>query len=91
MRVRVRLFAGLRDIAGAAELDRDVAARATIGDVWHALVADFPGLARYAASVSCARNEEYARMSAPLTDGDEIAFLPPVSGGAPALAMNDHV
>lgn len=91
MRVRVRLFAGLRDIVGRAELERDVPVQASIGDLWNALVLAYPALARYATSVSCAQNEEYARMSARLNDGDEIAFLPPVSGGAPALAVNDHV
>jgi molybdopterin converting factor small subunit len=38
-------------------------------------------LAPYAASMSCARNFEYARLSTKVEDGDEIAFLPPVSGG----------
>ncbi len=86
MRVRVRLFAGLRDIVGGPELERVVTAPATIQDLWQSLVDDHPALARYATAVSCAQNEEYARMSAPLNDGDEIAFLPPVSGGTCALA-----
>lgn len=81
MRVTVRLFARLRDIVGAAEMQRDVASPATIGDVWAGLVHAHPELDAYASSLSCAHNEDYARMDAVLHDGDEVAFLPPVSGG----------
>jgi molybdopterin converting factor subunit 1 len=81
VRVTVRLFARLRDIAGAPELARDVAPGATIGSVWRQLVGDFPEFAPYEGSISSALNEDYARMDRPLSDGDEVAFLPPVSGG----------
>ena len=81
MRVTVRLFARLRDIAGAAELSRDVAAGATIGDVWRQLAREFPELGRYERSISSAINADYARMDQAIGDGDEVAFLPPVSGG----------
>jgi molybdopterin converting factor subunit 1 len=81
MRVTVRLFARLRDIAGASELARDVAAGATIGAVWHQLADEYPELERYGPSISTAVNADYARMDRVLCDGDEVAFLPPVSGG----------
>jgi molybdopterin converting factor subunit 1 len=81
MRVTVRLFARLRDIAGASELARDVAPGATIGTVWRQLAADFPALAEYERSISSAVNADYARMDQVLREGDEVAFLPPVSGG----------
>jgi molybdopterin converting factor subunit 1 len=81
MRVTVRLFARLRDIAGSGELAREVPTGATVGDVWRALVAEFPEMARYESSLSSAVNADYAKMSAGIGDGDEIAFLPPVSGG----------
>ena len=81
MRVTVRLFARLSDIAGASELARDVAAGATIGDVWRQLTGEFPELARYERSISSAVNADYARMDQAISDGDEVAFLPPVSGG----------
>jgi molybdopterin converting factor subunit 1 len=81
MRVTVRLFARLRDIAGASELARDVAPGATIRTVWRQLAADFPALAEYERSISSAVNADYARMDQVLSDGDEVAFLPPVSGG----------
>ena len=77
----VRLFARLREIAGAAELSRDVGAGATIGSVWRQLVQEFPDLAGYERSISTAVNADYARMDHAVHDGDEVAFLPPVSGG----------
>jgi molybdopterin converting factor subunit 1 len=79
--VTVRLFARLRDIAGAAELSRDVAPGSTIATVWRGLTGEFPRLVEYGAAVSSALNEDYARMDAEVHDGDEVAFLPPVSGG----------
>ena len=81
MRVTVRLFARLRDIAGASELARDIAAGATIGSVWRQLATEYPALGPYERSISSAVNADYARMDTLLRDGDEIAFLPPVSGG----------
>ena len=81
MRVTVRLFARLRDIAGAGEISRDAATGATVADVWRGLVDEHPGLAPYEGSMSCAVKADYARMSTAVGDGDEVAFLPPVSGG----------
>jgi molybdopterin converting factor subunit 1 len=81
MRVTVRLFARLRDIAGAAELARDVNPGATVGSVWTMLAREFPELASYERSISSAVNEDYAKMDRALRDDDEVAFLPPVSGG----------
>ena len=81
MRVTVRLFARLRDIAGVPELAREVEPGATIRSLWGELVSDFPELAGYERSISSALNADYARMDQSLKDGDEVAFLPPVSGG----------
>jgi molybdopterin converting factor subunit 1 len=81
VRVTVRLFARLRDITGAAELARELAPGATIRDLWRQLAAEFPELASYERSISSAINADYARMDRVIGDGDEIAFLPPVSGG----------
>jgi len=81
MRVTVRLFARLRDITGAAELARDTAPNATIGEIWRDLAREFPELAGYERSISTAVNADYARMDTRVAEGDEIAFLPPVSGG----------
>jgi molybdopterin converting factor subunit 1 len=81
MRVTVRLFARLRDIAGSGELTREAPAGASVGAIWSSLVADSPELSAYEKSISCAVNADYARFTASVADGDEIAFLPPVSGG----------
>ncbi len=81
MHVTIRLFARLRDIVGSSELQRELSPPATAQAVWNGLVADAPGLAEYERSISVAVNAEYARMTALLADGDEVAFLPPVSGG----------
>lgn len=81
MRVTVRLFARLRDIAGAAQLTRELPAGATAELLWSTLAEEHAGLAAYRDAVSVAVNAEYSKMSRPLADGDEVAFLPPVSGG----------
>jgi molybdopterin converting factor subunit 1 len=81
VRVTVKLFARLRDIAGAAELARDVAPGATVGALWQDLAREFPELGRYERSISTALNADYTRMDAVVREGDEVAFLPPVSGG----------
>jgi molybdopterin converting factor subunit 1 len=81
MRVTVKLFARLRDLAGAGELVREVQAPATVQTVWRSLTSEMPSLAEYEATMSVAVNAEYAKMAAAVRDGDEVAFLPPVSGG----------
>ena len=81
MRVTVRLFARLRDLAGAAELIREVPEPADARAVWNAMAAEWPALREYEKTLSVAINAEYARMTAAVHDGDEIAFMPPVSGG----------
>ena len=77
----IRLFARLRDLAGSGELVRDVPAPATVGSVWSSLVGEMPALRDYERTMSVAVNADYSRMTATVHDGDEVAFLPPVSGG----------
>jgi molybdopterin converting factor subunit 1 len=81
MRVTVRLFARLREIAGTETLVRELPPGATAGSLWDDLARELPELSAYGSAVSTAVNEEYARRDAPIAEGDEIAFLPPVSGG----------
>jgi molybdopterin converting factor subunit 1 len=84
MRVTVLCFARLRDLAGVREWSCELPADATVRDAWQALVTDRPAVAIMSAALSCAVNADFATMDTPVTNGDEIAFLPPVSGGAPA-------
>lgn len=81
MRVTIKLFARLKDLAGAGELVREVPAPATVQTVWKSLTAEMPSLIQYEGTMSVAVNAEYTRMAAAVRDGDEVAFLPPVSGG----------
>jgi len=81
MQVTIRLFARLRDIAGTPELARDVPAGATVEALWQQTAAEFPQMRPYRSSISVAVNAEYARFTQVLAAGDEVVFLPPVSGG----------
>ena len=81
VRVTIRLFARLREITGAGELAREVPTPADAQAAWEALTQEFPALEQYRPVISCAVNEQYAKFDTPLTEGDEVAFLPPVSGG----------
>ncbi|HYM84719.1 MAG TPA: MoaD family protein [Candidatus Dormibacteraeota bacterium] len=80
--VRVRLFAMQRELAGTRQVELELQEPATIEDAWSSVVERFPALAPGRASVRFARNGEYAPATEPLADGDEVAFIPPVSGGA---------
>jgi molybdopterin synthase catalytic subunit len=82
MRVRARLFAIQREIAGTRELTLELADGATIEDAWTVVVERVPALAPGRPSLRFARNGEYADPEERLADGDELAIIPPVSGGA---------
>ncbi|MFN7983617.1 MAG: molybdopterin converting factor subunit 1 [Vicinamibacterales bacterium] len=81
MRVTVKLFARLRDVAGTSELVREVESGTSVRTLWRSLAEQYPDFASYERSISSAVNADYARMDQVLADGDEVAFLPPVSGG----------
>ena len=81
MLVTVRLFARLREIAGASELRAHGSGRGHRASGVGSLAGEFPALGDYASAISCAVNDEYSRLTTTLEDGDEVAFLPPVSGG----------
>jgi MoaE-MoaD fusion protein len=88
--VRIRLFAMQRELAGTRGLEVRLPVGATIEDAWTALVALHPGLAAGRAALRFARNGAYAPAATPLTDGDEVAMIPPVSGGSgPAHGRGD--
>jgi MoaD family protein len=81
IRVRVRLFAIQRELVGAREVAVELAPGATIEAAWAALVEGHPVLAPGRPAVRFARNGEYADPETALADGDELAVIPPVSGG----------
>jgi molybdopterin synthase catalytic subunit len=81
VRVSARLFAIQRELAGTQRVDLSLGDGATIEDAWGALVSRFPVLGPGRQSVRFARNGEYADPADVLVDGDEVACIPPVSGG----------
>lgn len=82
MRIHVLLFASHREIAGRNRLEFDLPDGARAGDVYDRLLAECPGLDRLRRYTSFALNREVVPPDAPLHDGDEVALLQPVSGGA---------
>ena len=87
VRVRVRLFAIQRELVGAREVPLDLEPGSTIEGAWDSLVALHPGLAPGRPAVRFARNAEYADADTVLEDGDELAIIPPVSGGSGAARI----
>jgi molybdopterin converting factor subunit 1 len=81
MTIDVRLFAILRQAAGAEDLQVDVPDGATVAVAVAAVLERYPGLRRHARYLAFAVNQSYAKADAVLNDGDELALIPPVSGG----------
>jgi molybdopterin converting factor subunit 1 len=78
--VRVRFFARLRELAGIETEDVKATAGARVASVYAAMRGYHPGLPPQE-SVRAALNQEFADWDAVVADGDEVAFIPPVSGG----------
>ncbi len=83
MHVSVRLFAGLRERAGLGQRSLELPEGARVGDVWEPL-----GLGEEPPGLLYALNAEYAGREAPLAEGDTVALIPPVSGGAFRLSAD---
>jgi molybdopterin converting factor subunit 1 len=81
MRVKVLFFGRLKDIVGRAEDSVELADGACIEQLFAHYGTRHPELARFRASLVASRNQEFAAWSTTLHSGDEVAFLPPVSGG----------
>lgn len=81
MTVRVRLFAVLRDLAGVGEGLVVLPEGATVEQAKEPLLRRFPPLRQHIDRCAYAINRAYAKLDAPLHDGDELALIPPVSGG----------
>jgi len=82
VRIRVLFFGVLKDIVGLREESIEVADGARVESVFEHYAARFPRLREVSTSIVLALNQQFSAPSAPLTDNDEVAFLPPVSGGS---------
>ena len=85
MKVTVKLFARMRELVGSNTLERDLEDDATVADLIQLLQTEFPRFERAAPRTIISINKEFADPEAPLSDGDEVAFFPPVSGGSQPL------
>ncbi len=79
--ITIRLFAAAREIVGKGELQIPSDQGQTVASVWGKLCQDYPRLEGLTATIHFALNQEYVARDAPLSDGDELAIVPPVSGG----------
>jgi molybdopterin converting factor subunit 1 len=82
MRVRVLFFGMLKDLVGRSSEDCDLPEASDLRSLFEVYAARHARLRELARSIVIARNQEFAELSTPLADGDEVAFLPPVSGGS---------
>ena len=81
MRIHVRLFALLKDRAGTDRIDLDLPEKSTIATALEQLRHQLPALANHLSHIAFALNRSYTQSNTPLQDGDELALIPPVSGG----------
>ena len=79
--MRILFFSQVRDAAGRAELEWEGCEPMTLEAFWDRLLQEFPALDRHRAAVRTARNGAFTRTGEILEPGDEIALIPPVSGG----------
>ena len=82
MRLNILFFGQLKDIAGRSEDSVDLPEGSRVDDVFQHYASALPRMRELAGSIVVARNQQFTPASQPLADGDEIAFLPPVSGGS---------
>jgi len=83
MRVKVLFFGMLKDIVGSPEDQLQIAEGSRLSSVFEHYAERFPRIREMAGSIVLARNHEFSDSSAGVCEGDEVAFLPPVSGGSP--------
>ncbi|MFW6038251.1 MAG: molybdopterin converting factor subunit 1 [Candidatus Saliniplasma sp.] len=79
--VKLKFFASSREIVGSKELDMDIERGSKTKDVLNILMEKFPGLKDFEGQLILAVNKQTGKADRLLEDGDEIAVLPPVSGG----------
>jgi MoaE-MoaD fusion protein len=83
-RLTLKLFATLRERARTSELNREFREGITVGEIWQLLLKDFPALGGHHDGVAFAVNQVYVKEDFRPRDNDEVAFIPPVSGGSDA-------
>lgn len=81
IKIEVKLFGPVRDVVGTDSIELEVQAPYAGNDAFEALVSRYPGLRPWRSSVRLAVNLEYVPFSHVLRSGDEVSFIPPVSGG----------
>jgi molybdopterin converting factor subunit 1 len=81
MKVKVKLFAILRERAGTAQITKEIQEGSTVADLWAALQQDYPKLAVPGIRLLYAVNQDYVSPDRVLRNSDEVVFVPPVSGG----------
>lgn len=79
--VNVLFFGRVRELTGLGQEAAELARGATLDDLFQIYATRFPGLVTFRSSLVASRNQEFAAWDTPLCPGDDIAFLPPVSGG----------
>ena len=82
MKVHVRLFAGLQDLLGQRDVTLELAEGATVDHLREQLSREYPVVTPFLSTLVCAVDEEYVPTDHPLRDGDDVALIPPVSGGS---------
>jgi molybdopterin converting factor subunit 1 len=81
LRVKILFFGRVRELVGLTEEIREIPEATTLHGLFQAYIDRFPRLADFRPSLVASRNQEFAAWNTPLANGDEVAFLPPVSGG----------
>ncbi len=90
MIVTVKLFGAVREAVGAKELSVELGSGSRVSDLRRRLAEEHPIFERYGARLAASRNFELADPEAPLEEGDEVAFLPPVAGGSERCWLTEH-
>ena len=91
MKVRVLFFGQLKEIVGTASEEAELSEGARVQDLFERYGRRFPKLDGFRSSIAASINHEYAAWKSPLCNGDEVAFLPPVSGGEHATVAGEDI
>lgn len=81
MEIQVLFFGKLREICNASQASLELPPKSAVEDLFQKCAASHPEFAKYRSSVVASRNREFVSWNTVLESGDEVAFLPPVSGG----------